>query len=82
MTPKEAWQKICPMMWTSPNTVFPIRCKAYGCAVWEVDQTKETIFEEERPKGDGWENIAKFGHEWTRPIPIEEQPGQCGIITK
>ena len=86
MTPKEARDKICPMM-TGRNPVDGNlggveNCWANQCAVWEVDRTQETVYKVARPDGEGWENIAKFGHEWTRPIPIEDQPGQCGLITK
>ncbi len=82
MTPKEARRKFCPMSMNVPDMRDIRYCNAYDCAVWEVDQTNETVYAIARPEGEGWENIAKFGHEWTRLIPIDEQPGQCGFITK
>ncbi len=96
MIPKEARQKICPKM---PFTLHPWFCRAYDCAVWEVDQTKETVYKEvqlegegkeEQPEGEGWEKVALHketdsqisSYRWTRTLPIEDQPGQCGLITK
>ncbi len=103
MTPKEARQKVCPMM-TGRNPVDGNfggveNCWANQCAVWEVDQTKETVYKEvqlegegkeEQPEGEGWEKVALHketdsqisSYRWTRTLPIEDQPGQCGLITK
>ncbi len=94
MTPKEAKQKICPMMsGRNPNDVNRNgveNCWANRCAVWEVNQTIETVYNEEQPDGEGWEKVSShiifesqnLTHRWTRPLPIEDQPGQCGLITK
>ncbi len=84
MTPKEAWQKICPMALNEALAGRSCRCVAYGCAVWEVLKTEEIINQLDRPKGSGktWRNTIVSPTIWRRPISIDEQPGQCGLITK
>ncbi len=86
MTPKEARKKICPMM-TGRNPVDGNpggveNCWVNRCAVWEVWATKESVYSEEKPDGDGWENTASRPATWHRTIPIEDQLGECGLITK
>ncbi len=82
MTPKEAKKKICPMSMNVPDYRGIRYCKAYSCAVWEVDQTQETVYNEEQPKGEGWEKDSFNHSRWSRLLPLDEQPGQCGLITK
>ncbi len=90
MTPKEARKKFCPMSMSVPDDRDIRYCKAYDCAVWEVDRTQETVFKEVQPEGEGWEKVALhketdsqiYSYSWTRTLPLEDQPGQCGLITK
>ena len=90
MTPKEARKKFCPMSMSVPDDRDIRYCKAYDCAVWEVDRTQETVFKEVQPEGEGWEKVSlhktfegqNTTYRWTLTLPIDEQPGQCGLITK
>ncbi len=98
MTRKEARQKICPVMSgrfagaPAENPDGLANCRATDCAVWEVLETEEKRRSEgavPRLESDGWKmRRAKSGHNpflitiWYRPIPLDEQPGHCGLIIK
>ncbi len=96
MTPEKARQKICPMMIghnsTDGDPGGVENCWANRCAVWVVLETEEaagyanpnsptmsTPYSVKDAKEVGW---VRRGIRWGRPIPMETQPGQCGLITK